>query len=528
MKSYIPIIIAACSVLFISCKETGELFGNNDDLMPITINANNKELLTRASILTSVPDFTVYAYDESGKPIINGGKFNADGTSKDGKIYYWPVSGNVTFYAYAPDNKTCVTWDEAAKTLTYNADADAANQQDVIYATTTQSKTSDGKVTLSFRHAAAGLAVKWSTVSDLPSNINVSVSEIKICNLFNTGNLTFSSDMSASGKKTVFNLGLDGLMMVSPQTITTWNADPAKPEKIENTTKAYMSVKCRVKVDDKYLVGTDTEDGVLYYPISTENIEANKISTLNLTMGTKRFDATRIFGYDSNGKAVRYVPPYEDLGLSVKWATCNLDADLPEESGKYYAWGTTVGYEPGTHEWSRENYPLYDKNTGKYIKYNTLNPILERQDDAASVNLGLSYHIPTMDEIKELKEKCKFERAWNYGVFGTKITGPNGNSIFFPKYQFEPHASEPEYGSYVILSSNSSFLEYYGYYKVDGVFFNMPSSSSISVSYIRNAFSGIMSFMGNIIRPVYKEVPTISIGSGTTIPEDSQAKPHIK
>ena len=28
-----------------------------------------------------------------------------------------------------------------------------------------------------------------------------------------------------------------------------------------------------------------------------------------------------------------------DLGLSVKWASCNVGADSPEDSGSYYAWG---------------------------------------------------------------------------------------------------------------------------------------------------------------------------------------------
>ena len=30
---------------------------------------------------------------------------------------------------------------------------------------------------------------------------------------------------------------------------------------------------------------------------------------------------------------------YVDLGLSVKWATCNIGATKPEEYGDYYAWG---------------------------------------------------------------------------------------------------------------------------------------------------------------------------------------------
>ena len=32
---------------------------------------------------------------------------------------------------------------------------------------------------------------------------------------------------------------------------------------------------------------------------------------------------------------------YVDLGLSVKWATCNLGATKDDEIGNYYAWGET-------------------------------------------------------------------------------------------------------------------------------------------------------------------------------------------
>ena len=41
---------------------------------------------------------------------------------------------------------------------------------------------------------------------------------------------------------------------------------------------------------------------------------------------------------------------YVDLGLSVKWATCNVGAEKPEDYGDYFAWGET---EPKTdYSWS--------------------------------------------------------------------------------------------------------------------------------------------------------------------------------
>lgn len=510
--------------MLFSCKEGDDLLDNNMSKVPISFSVHKNDSLTRltrATKLTSMPDFTVYAYDSNGKAVINAGKFNADGTSKDGSIYYWPISGNVTFYAYAPDNSSYVTWNETNKTLTYIADADVNNQQDVIYANTSLSRTADGKVPLNFKHANAGLAVKWSTASDLPSNINVSVNEIQICNLLQTGTLTFNKNISASGNKAVYDLGLNGLMMVSPQSITTWNSDPNHPEKIENTDKAYMTIKCKVKVDSKYLVGSDSEDGTLYYPVSATNIGANTVTTLNLSLGTKRFDATRIFGYDTNGKAVRYVPPYEDLGLSVKWATCNLDANYPEESGKYYAWASTVGYDAGSHTWSLDDAPYHKQGGGvtsytKYKMYDTL----ESKDDAASVRLGLSYHIPTAKELLELRNKCTFSTIYNYGILGVLIKGPNGNSIFYPdiKLQNDLESEKFDVSTKTFISGGTLNDEFENH--VLGIPVNQIGHiSEVNVGYI-------FRYCGNAIRPVYKEVPSINIGTGTTTPEESQAKPN--
>lgn len=52
-----------------------------------------------------------------------------------------------------------------------------------------------------------------------------------------------------------------------------------------------------------------------------------------------------------------------DLGLSVYWASCNLGAESPEESGNFYAWGET---SPKS-SYDKENYAYYDKNTTQYV-----------------------------------------------------------------------------------------------------------------------------------------------------------------
>lgn len=112
-----------------------------------------------------------------------------------------------------------------------------------------------------------------------------------------------------------------------------------------------------------------------------------------------------------------------DLGLSVKWANLNIGAKMPEAYGHYFAWGETL---------AKENYGdnNYDVNPDKYTFLGK--EVLDLEDDAAHMILGEPWRIPTKDEFKELIDKCSWEKTHQDGVFGFKISGPNGNSIFLP------------------------------------------------------------------------------------------------
>ena len=126
-----------------------------------------------------------------------------------------------------------------------------------------------------------------------------------------------------------------------------------------------------------------------------------------------------------------------DLGLSVKWASCNLGANKPEEHGDYFAWGETR--PKSTYTWDSLKY--FDGSSGfRITKYNTMSdygPVdnkirLDPSDDAASVKLGGKWRTPTDSDWAELKLLCKWEWTSVNGVEGRRVTGPNGNSIFLP------------------------------------------------------------------------------------------------
>ena len=127
---------------------------------------------------------------------------------------------------------------------------------------------------------------------------------------------------------------------------------------------------------------------------------------------------------------------FVDLGLSVKWATCNVGANAPEEYGDYFAWGETKPkdfYEWSTYKWcngSRYKLTKYCRSSRAGRVDNKT--VLDLVDDAAHVNLGGASRMPTLGELRELKDNCTWTWTKVNGVKGCTVTGPNGNSIFLP------------------------------------------------------------------------------------------------
>ena len=119
-----------------------------------------------------------------------------------------------------------------------------------------------------------------------------------------------------------------------------------------------------------------------------------------------------------------------DLGLSVKWATCNVGASSPEEYGDYFAWGETTT----TSSYDESNCTTYALSTSELQSRGIIGDDgnLTAAYDAATANWGGSWRMPTLDEIKELLNNCTWTWTTQNGVKGRKVTGPNGNSIFLP------------------------------------------------------------------------------------------------
>lgn len=132
-----------------------------------------------------------------------------------------------------------------------------------------------------------------------------------------------------------------------------------------------------------------------------------------------------------------------DLGLSVKWANMNVGAESVTDYGKYYAWGaTTDNYsESKNYQWSNTPYYTGDGSTHSWSKYtgSDSKSTLEAADDAAAVNWGGSWRMPTETEMQELLDNTT--RTWqsNYNssgiagyLFTSTKTGYTDKSIFLP------------------------------------------------------------------------------------------------
>ena len=125
---------------------------------------------------------------------------------------------------------------------------------------------------------------------------------------------------------------------------------------------------------------------------------------------------------------------YVDLGLSVKWATCNVGATSPEEYGDYFAWGETNTKS----EYSSSNCPAYELSISELQSHGYIDGEgnLTSQYDAAIANWGGDWRMPTIAEMQELLNNCIWTWTTQNGVNGYNVEGPSGASIFLPAAGF--------------------------------------------------------------------------------------------
>lgn len=173
-----------------------------------------------------------------------------------------------------------------------------------------------------------------------------------------------------------------------------------------------------------------------------------------------------------------YGHDYVDLGLSVKWATCNVGAEHISDSGDYFAWGEIET----KNNYTRENHKIFIEDDVYDISDN-------KNSDAARAKWRGTWRMPTKNELEELINGCKWEDYTNRPKNkGYKIIGPNGNSIFLPAAGWR----------------NGTLLEEYG--EIGYYLSSTPVDNSLSDAFFLATNDGIhntqSSYCGFSVRPV--------------------------
>ena len=208
-------------------------------------------------------------------------------------------------------------------------------------------------------------------------------------------------------------------------------------------------------------VQADTVDYIFYVDenrVDPETAKAIKLADIKTITTVKGEAAFELYGVEAPNGVIdiktkkgatksnqeKGTHEYVDLGLSVKWATCNVGAEVPENYGDYFSWGE-IEPKPA-YTWA--NYRFYKSGTTKYnvkfskysysINYGVIDkkPILDPRDDVAHVKWGGNWRMPTKEEMDELRTKCSWTWVIINGVPGFKVTskktGYKDRSIFLP------------------------------------------------------------------------------------------------
>ena len=234
----------------------------------------------------------------------------------------------------------------------------------------------------------------------------------------------------------------------------------------------------------------------VYAPeVANVTVNGKTITIKALSLGSTIVKVTDEVTKKTTTFGIAVIPPsaYDkyavDLGLSVKWSQINVGAVSVEDWGEHYAWGETES--KSYFSWS--SYDLCNGTESTITKYNSHDgkTILEPSDDAATVVMGRNWRTPTLTEMQELVNRCKWTQETLNGVKGMRVTGPNGNSIFLP---FGGQMSED-----VLHHSDTT-----GYYYVSNLSSDGEKYAPALVCYgNKQEFVPHARFFGLSIRPVF-------------------------
>ena len=312
---------------------------------------------------------------------------------------------------------------------------------------------------------------------------------------------------------------LDGILyMGETKTFTTTSIQASVTAEASEVQSNSATISGSLAVQSE---GSFSKSALLYYSSSESTLEGLRANGLkqDLTLGANGSYSSLLSSLISStsynfvvvakvddvefvsatGNFTTAAEPLVDLGLSVKWASCNLGASKPTECGGYYQWAGTKDVSDTSIYLDWSNCPYHsgsDQNTGWTKYYGTVDnkTVLEPMDDAAAVALGDKWRMPTYAEWSELINSCSWTWTKINGVVGYKVqskkSGYTDKCIFLPAagYRGNYYLSNVGIGGNYGSSSLYSDYPYYAYYM------NINKSGT----YLANSSR----YIGRSVRPV--------------------------
>lgn len=211
-----------------------------------------------------------------------------------------------------------------------------------------------------------------------------------------------------------------------------------------------------------------------------KNCAINKLKADRTPIPDNRFTLPPEYGVA--GGAPKIIDGYEyvDLGLpsGILWAKMNVGAESETDYGLYFAWGETQGYaDASTKAFGWGDYK-YGTGVSDLTKYNSTDgeTVLYREDDAANVNMGGDWIMPTKEQCDELFNTTYVTNSWVTDYQGSGINGclftsvSNGNTMFIPAagMYMDGGNDNIDYQGFVWTSTLSQDTEFACFFGVSG------------------------------------------------------------
>jgi len=449
IKDLFKLAFVATVASFTACENiTDELIGNNSEIRltssinPVT-RATNQNLQATQIVTGQQVGVTITgAKSEHNNVAWTAGESGAL-TNTGNPIYYGDSETTIT--AYHPYNSS---WTSTSHTFSVSTDQSTDENylnSDLLWATASSSKT-ENAIPLVFKHKLAKINVTLTSedIADL-SNATISICGTNITTNFNPADGTLSA---TTANVVEIKAGVTTTSAYTSSAIVV-------PQELASGTK-FIKVIYNNK-NFYYTLSAKKEFKSGYSYSYTLNVKESKVE-----IDVESDNITDWTDEEATGDAEEDVFKMTavDLGLSVKWAFCNLGAKTELARGNLYKWGET---SPAQGNNTKEDYVFYDVTNRTYQDLG--DDISGTEYDAATAILGEGWRMPTKAEWEELKSNCT---ATSYEIDGSSFyyvfkSNKNDNKIYVPAtYSFYTYWTSTDFTySGPSLTDDSEFIAPY-------------------------------------------------------------------